>query len=168
MSDLVKKTTVLALIAGLLVGFFLGFSIDGFVDNSVENKSDNESDGLSNYEIMMLQLRERVKGYSGLTDSVKRSAGINENQDPQKVSRKIKEWLSDNASCRHYATLSFTILAEQGYENLTLHTGYIKTGNEELGHMWLKWENESLEYPQIPSSLYVTENTYSKKQLWTE
>ncbi len=168
MSDLLKRTAVLALVVGLLIGFFAGLTVDTrFNGQAVENKKDNEESGLSNYEIIGFQFEERVKAYYGLVDSVEQSADISENDNPETVSRKIREWLGEQAACRHYATLTFTVLADRWFENLALHVGYVKLDNQKRGHVWLKWENQSLEYPKTLRFLkHISENIYTKKQLW--
>lgn len=167
MFKLVKKTTVLVLILGLLVGFFVGMRVDDIAERAVVENQDNESSGPSTYDIMGFQLGERVKAYYGLVDSVEQSAGIGENENPENISRRIRSWLGDKAVCRHYATLTFTVLAERGYENLALHTGYIELDNQKRGHVWLTWENESLEYPiEYRLLKHVSENKFTKKQLW--
>ena len=166
-----KKRIAVGLVVGLFLGFFIGAvsyeSVDRFGYNNVSNEE--KSDDVSTYNLIKFQLRERIKGYTGLTGTIENNAKISENEHPENISRKIKNWLPEDASCRHYAALTFTIAAEHGYENIGLKTGYLTVDNEKRYHLWFTWENKSLEYPLLQRILdHETENIYQKEELWDE
>lgn len=173
----IKKTTVIALIVGLLIGTAIGIvttrTLSGWeINKTTENKKDEnipenkEPTTPLIYQIRKIQLRERVKAYTGIIDSIKNSAGITENQDPETIAEKTRNWLGEAATCRHYSTLTFTILASQNYENLNIHIGYVTLGENKEGHMWLTWKNKTLDYPKLERFPHTTENKYSKNEFW--
>ncbi len=171
MKESSKKGIAIGLVAGLFLGFLIGAVSYEAVDKLENDSSSNgeESNDVSTYELIKFQLRERIKGYTGITDTIEKNANISENEHPENISRKIENWLPEEASCRHYAALTFTIAAEHGYENIALKTGYLTVENERRYHLWFTWENQSLEYPLIQRILkHETENIYQKEELWDE
>jgi len=169
MEDRLRRGILIGVVAGLFLGF-----LGGAVSNKVlrefepgQESDQNDSNDISTYNLIKFQLRERIKGYEGLTGAVERDSAISENEHPENISKKVKDWLGGDASCRHYAALTFTIMAEHGYDNISLKMGYINIENERTRHLWLTWENKSLEYPLVQRLLkHEAENVYSKDELW--